>query len=317
MVAEKIAGQTKGLGLAALRLRLFGLSLDEATFVRRGFRPTVPEKQARLERVGQTFLTGYLTAIRTNDPALVEQDLRGIDGEFKGFAYEGAAMGLFLLDTVAPWRKDRWSSFARGAGEPHLYMAHVGAGWVLARLKRSFERSTRSMDPLLRWLTLDGYGFHEAYFKPDQTVAYGKRPNMNGYAPRAFDQGVGRAVWFVSGGNCQRACDAIENLETERRADLYAGLGLATTYAGGADEEELGYIADRCGIYLADVRQGSAFAAKARQRAGFVPDHTELACQVYAKMSADEAAKATDDALIDLPTGDYEEWRTRVRKALS
>ncbi len=74
-------------------------------------------------------------------------------------------------------------------------------------------------DPLLTWLALDGYGFHQAYFKTDET--YGTRDeagfpwpvhDVTGYAHHAIDQGVGRATWFVEGADPARVAGRIEHL---------------------------------------------------------------------------------------------------------
>ena len=42
-------------------------------------------------------------------------------------------MALTLLDHIAPGR-GRFEAFLAGAGNPHFYMCHVGAGWAVARL---------------------------------------------------------------------------------------------------------------------------------------------------------------------------------------
>lgn len=60
--------------------------------------------------------------------------LSSIEPEVRGFAFEGAAMGLALLDHLTPWRRDRFERFLSGPGDRHAYMVHVGAGWVFARL---------------------------------------------------------------------------------------------------------------------------------------------------------------------------------------
>jgi hypothetical protein len=52
--------------LKQLRQLAFGISLEEATFARRGFRRNNVEAQQRLEQIGYTFLHGYhAAAIKT------------------------------------------------------------------------------------------------------------------------------------------------------------------------------------------------------------------------------------------------------------
>jgi len=72
---------------------------------------------------------------------------------------------------------------------------------------------------------------------------------------------------------------------------------------------------------LPQAAQGAAFAAKARQRAGIVVPHTEMACGVWCGMSADEAAAVTDEALHDLRFDGaepaFEEWRRKVQTRMT
>ena len=78
--------------------RLFGISPDEAMFARRGFQPADPLKQARLEEIGRTFVSGYRLALDDTDAVTLARRLDETPILMRGFAYEGAAMGLTLLD---------------------------------------------------------------------------------------------------------------------------------------------------------------------------------------------------------------------------
>src|SRR5438067_2508438 len=115
-----------------LRRRVFGLSLDEATFARRGFHEGDPQARQRLEHIGKTFLGGYHAALEDDEPVELARRLNAVEAEFRGFAFEGAAMALALLDMLTPWKTGRWSAFVNGPGESHIYMVHVGYGWALA-----------------------------------------------------------------------------------------------------------------------------------------------------------------------------------------
>jgi len=312
-------------GLAArLRLRLLGISPAEASFERRGFAPCEPSAQARLEGIGRTFIHGYRAALAEEHPDRLAAELGGVDLELRGFAFEGAAMGLALLDHLLPWRRDRLARFLRGPGDAHAYMVHVGAGWALARLGRpidesgpTYPRIDAAPHPLLRWLALDGYGFHEGYFQPERCFgAHAVPARLRGYARRAFDQGLGRCLWFVSGANARKAATAIETFAATRRSDLWSGVGLAAAYAGGLDRAGLESLLALAEDQRAELSQGAAFAAKARQRAGNPAPHTGMAAEVLCGMTASAAAQVTDRALVDLSDGPepaYEAWRRRVQ----
>jgi enediyne biosynthesis protein E3 len=203
-------------------------------------------------------------------------------------------------------------------------MAHVGAGWVIARLPLPPAMVLRHLDPLLKWLALDGCGFHDGYFHASALLGAAIRPprRLVGYQRCAFDQGLGRALWFAAGGDADRIPRIIAAFAPERRADLWSGIGLACTYAGGMGTEVVTALRDEATSngYFSHVAQGAAFAAKARERAGNPTPHTGDVCRVLCGMSASEAACITDEALesigLDEGTADcprYERWRAAIR----
>jgi enediyne biosynthesis protein E3 len=307
-------------GRLALR-RIFGISPRETTFARRGFRGSGPEVRRRLEGIGSTFLQGYHAALEEGQPESLALRLGSVESELRGFAFEGAAMGLALLDFLTPWRGHRLRTFLEGPGAAHSYMMHVGAGWLPARLGLGVDRIMRPLDPLLRWLVVDGYGFHEGYFRHRSSVSRQAVPvTLDGYARRVYDQGLGRSLWFVEGAEIDRIAVTIASFSTLRQADLWSGIGLACAYAGGRDRASVEAVQIASGSHRGHVALGAAFAAKARQKAGNLASHTEDACRVLCAMSADEAAVLTDDCLDgladqgDLPA--YEVWRARLRGRL-
>ena len=156
-ILESVLTNTWG----SFRRRLFGIAPEETTFARRGFPPGTERARRRLEAIGRTFVDGYHAALLDDAPERLARRLAAVDPERRGFAFEGAAMGLSLRDYLTPWRRDRWRRFLAGPGSAHAYMVHVGVGWTLARLRRSVLPALRRYDPLLRWLVVDGYGFHE------------------------------------------------------------------------------------------------------------------------------------------------------------
>ena len=166
---EKARDKVSIVGKA--RRRVFGLSPAEASFTRRGFVTGETEARRRLEQIGVTFLSGYHAALEETELTALVRRLAAVNAESRGFAFEGAAMGLALLDCLTPWRKDRWRAFTERFAEPHVYMMHVGLGWALARLRRCVTPHFARLDPLLRWLVVDGYGFHEGYFNWPRYVA--------------------------------------------------------------------------------------------------------------------------------------------------
>jgi hypothetical protein len=296
---------------------LLGIPAIETTFERRGFSQGSLQAKRRLEKVGQAFLHGYHSALNASAALTLESQIDILDSDLCGFAYEGAAMALAILDWLTPWQERRFQAFLKAAGSRHVYMAHVGFGWAAARLRRPLERLLPSFNNLMRWQVVDGYGFHEGYFHWKRCVGQREAPRVEGYARRAFDQGLGRSLWFIDGADTQRIPSTIAGFPVSRRADLWSGIGLACTYAGGVDGEAIQVLAAASENYRPQLAQGAAFAAKTRQLAGNPAAHTELACQIICNVSAENAAQITDDALMDLPGEDvqpaYEVWRHRIQ----
>jgi hypothetical protein len=201
-------------------------------------------------------------------------------------------------------------------------MVHVALGWVLARLPGCIEKQTKALTPLLRWLVLDGYGFHEGFFSWSKYSRDGPWPRrVIGYATRAFDQGLGRSLWFIEGGSVTGIRDTISGFRVNRRADLWSGVGLASVYAGEIDDADFRALIAFAGEFYPQLAQGAAFAAKARIRAGNPTPYTDRACWALCGRSSADAAAITDAALENLPAYDeepaYEIWRQRIQERFS
>jgi hypothetical protein len=177
---------------------------------------------------------------------------------------------------------------------------------------------------MMSWLAVDGYGFDLAYFDPARWVDRQQVPagypwqGHQDYFPRAVDQGIGRALWFIQGGNCRAVAAAVGRFGPERRADLWSGVGLAATFAGGADA--VGLLPELAGRHRPDLAIGSVFAIKARNYAGYLPEHSARCALVLTGRSAAELSELADRT--ELPDGletgaepEYEQWRQRIRHA--
>ncbi len=308
--------------LGQARRRFLGISPIEVSFAKRGFRTSEETARQRLEQIGIIFLSGYHAALEETVFVPLAQRLADVEEELRGFAFEGAAMGLALLDYFTPWRRNRWRTFTESLGESHVYMMHVGLGWALARLQRRVTSHLTRLDPVLGWLMVDGYGFHEGFFRWPQYIERQSIPTrLNSYERRVFDQGLGRSMWFVKGADVTAVTTTINLFPTTRREDLWSGVGLACAYAGGCGRAALESLRTAANEHLPAFAQGVAFAAKTRQRAANLNSHTETVCRLICKRSAEDAAAITDAALKDVRAEDgmpaYEVWRRRIQNQLA
>lgn len=231
-------------------------------------------------------------------------------------------MALQLLDLLLPGRRDRVVRFVSGPAAPFTYLAHVGAGWAAARLHCPPSVVLSRLDPLLGWLAVDGYGFHEGFFRADYVIARRCVPwRLTGYTLRAFDQGVGRSLWFNDGADAARIAASIARFTPERRGDLWSGVALAASYAGGVGVDALRRLRHEARGYERDIAQGAAFAVAARHRGNNGDRDTDEACEVFTGAKPGHVAglvlalqprEADGDG-----AGAYERWRTQVRLSLT
>ncbi|RCG25373.1 DUF1702 family protein [Sphaerisporangium album] len=315
--------------LRSLRRRILTPNVSETKLSTRGFHVKDSQSRELLETVGEMFLTGFAYAAEARTPADAVERLEMLPLRFRGFAYEGAGMGFAILDAMPFSGGRKVADFlADPQGQNQTDLIYVGVGWAMARLPKFLWSKIHAPDPLLKWLALDGYGFHQAYFHTDKYVRGQYQDpafpwpagSPRGYANRVIDQGIGRAMWFVGGTDVDVVADLIETFPEHRRGDLFAGSGLAATYACGVEEGELRRFRERAGQYRPQLAQGSAFAAEARFRPGLVVPSTELATSVFCGATAEQAAMVCYETIPDQPDqGDvpaYEVWRTRIADQL-
>ncbi|MCP4540884.1 MAG: DUF1702 family protein [Chloroflexi bacterium] len=271
-----------------------------------------------LQQIGQAYLQGCNMALENSSPESLGRRLNAIEPEYRGFAAEGVGTGLTLLDYFTPWNRSRLQAFLNGPGAIHIYMLHVGAGWVFARLRRFSRWPFTQLDPFMRWFILDGYGCHDGFFYWQHYTQKQALPKgFSGYEYRAFDQGFGRSIWFMAETDVAQIAATIALFPPTRQSDLWSGVGTACSFAGGVDRatiDTLRSVARPHQIYLA---LGATYGARVRQLANIWAPHTELACQILCSMSAEDAANVSHAAMKDLPPDGqepaFEIWRRRIQ----
>lgn len=313
----------------AVRRHLLAPSLREVTFAGRGFPGAARPAAERLEAIPQAVICGFEWGMESGTLWEIERRLDLVDGEQRGFAYEGAAMAFTIRDAMKGGNGNRAQELLLGPGRPHIFLTYIGIGFAMARLPRVLwkkivpDLSGTPYFPTMSWLAVDGYGFDKAYFDTEKWVVQQRRPQpypWDGhprYFLRAFDQGVGRALWFIHGGDPHAVAEAVRGFVPDRQADLWSGVGLAATFAGGSSKAGLEHLRQAAGQHQADLALGVVFAVKARTYAGFVPEHTKLAVAVLAQLTVDQAVVVADSTEVDHDAGDaipaYELWRRRIR----
>lgn len=236
----------------------------------------------------------------------------------RGIAYEGAGMGLMLLDFLLPYKK-RVKRFLDGPCGSYRPLFYIGVGIVLPRLPVDPLRVVARYGDADRWFIIDGYGFYRGFFDSHASLDRHSRPDwLTGEAARCFDNGLGRSLWFISSANPERIAATIQGFPLARRRDLWGGIGLACGYAGGVlDRDGVKQLLDASGSEAEEFAVGVAVAAVLRQQTNLPEDHTDVACAVVWGADADEvgrlAAAECTGAHPDLAGPRYDAWRQRMR----
>jgi hypothetical protein len=314
------AAERNWSGLAGVRSLVLGLSPRAADLTTHGF--PLPSPAARpafeeLQRHARAFVDGYNGVLAASGPDDLARRLAEAPPGRAGFWTEGAAMGAAVLDTLSvPPR--RMTALRTGAFRPHRYLVHVGVGWAWARLHIRRPDTRRVLDPLLSWLAWDGLGFARGFFAPERYLLRQRPPWPGGaYAGRVADQGLGRCLWFYGAAQPVEVVRLVAAFAPERRPDLWSGVGLAATYAGGVPPHTLGPLIDAAGASRPELAQGAVFGATARVAAGESGPETAEFCRTLSGLSPSDAVVAADEARHGCSGGtadDYERWRRRIRE---
>ncbi len=304
--------------LGKVRRTLFGIPSEEKVFSRPGF---AKDAIQRFRPVAHGLVAGYHATLEDSRFDVLMKCMDAVDIELRGFAFEGVGMGLAALDCLTPWQ-NRVNAFVAGPGAPYIYPFYVGVGLALARLRRNPEHYLQHLDPVLNWVIVDGYGFHEGFFSYRRTIEKQLVPkNLSPYGYRVFDQGLGRAIWFSSGANVERVFKTIDAFPTNRQVELWSGIGCASAYAGGADRQGIEALYAMASAYRPQLARGAAIAAAGREQASNFAPHTEVACEIFCKTSCATAADIAEVAREGLPVDSaepaYEIWRQRIQAQFS
>lgn len=287
--------------------------------------PNSPTK-VELRKTSSVMIDSYNSAVELGLSSELSDRLQQQAQEFQGTAHLGAGMGLVLLDFLSPGKSTRFQSFIN-AHPTHINLIHIGAGIAMQVLKKDVEQPLASFSPLHRWWAIDGFGFFAGISNWSQSLEKQTIPKrLQGYAKRAFDQGLGRSIWFIYHTDMDRIATCLNQFSPSRHADLWSGIGLASTYTGGPQKADLLRLRDLSGEYAPDVALGVAMATSAKYSEESITDHTDVACSIFCRQSATDVGQwilglldnlSVDEhepVTIDVPI--YEIHRQRIREQL-
>jgi len=217
-----------------------------------------------------------------------------VDLEFRAVAYEGVAMGYALTDLEAGTLR-QWRAFMRTSPVAYLPHIHVGLGWAVAKKQVPSLSFIDPLEPIMQFRVADGCGYYDGTFRKLQTIT--KRERSKAIEPKdfqAYDQGVGRSIWYHSKGDNDLVSSAIQQFDVARAADLWRGVGIACSFVGGCEANRLRHLHQLASPHQQQLAIGAAFTARARTQTNSVTKSSELACQIWGNLSVEMATQLTE-----------------------
>lgn len=245
----------------------------------------------KLELAQDAFQKGFNLVTDISSLSTIANKLDSLAPEFLSIAYEGASMNIALncLETGAELKP--WFDFLQSAAKQHSIQYYIGLGWALAQLQLNAMPYMQRLGPIDRYRVMDGYGYYEAIFRTKRTIhKQQKLEEFNEAGSSAYYQGIGRGIWYLSLGKKEEAKTMIDKFPAEMLTDLWRGLGIACSYAGGCDEPALKEMMILAGDYSRQLATGAVMVAICRENAAFMSTDTELACKIWCKQSAAKLA---------------------------
>lgn len=192
-----------------------------------------PKICERVSDARAAFLQGFREALKVSSEVLF-QFLQNQPYQKHGFALEGAAMALALMDEFSPAAQSRLEIFLNGRSTEEQVLGAIGVGWASARLGKPFDWKPSTLGLQYISAVVDGYGFHQGIFHPLRFTGRGF-PMAESKLTTCYDIGLGRALWFVHMGNVDPIVQAIDRFLPDRRKSLWRGVGTACAFTGSTE----------------------------------------------------------------------------------
>ena len=220
---------------------------------------SIPEN---IETVVSTFQKGR--SLSEQELVLDEliSKLNQFESRYRSVAFEGASMGVALQNSMKTWRTYAKTSLK------HATQVHIGLGWAIAEQDLDLASNLAQIEPEMRVKVLNGYGYWHGLFRRRLTIRTQSIPeNITSEYQAGFDQGVGRAIWYISKGEVQKVVNIINHFSEDRRANLWQGIGVASTYVGGCTNELITELKSVAGEFKLNFEKGIEAAGESMRKA--------------------------------------------------
>ena len=223
--------------------------------------------EENIETIVATFQKGReLAESEISIDALINE-LNKFEIRYRSVAFEGASMGVALTSDF-----ENWKAYAK-ASEKHATQVHIGLGWAMQPPKSpkgglTLSDTLAQIEPEMQVKVLDGYGYWNGLFQRRATIRTQQIPeNITSEFQAGFDQGLGRAIWYITKGEVDKVLNIINLFSEDRKPNLWQGIGVALTYVGGCSDEMIAELKMASGEFKTSFEKGIGAAEISMQMA--------------------------------------------------
>jgi enediyne biosynthesis protein E3 len=264
--------------------------------------------QEKIEKVISTFRSAQELAENLAHDELIEK-LNSYDPEFRSVAFEAASMAIAASDFQQSEivQASLWKDFYSVHKVLYEVQLLTGFGWALASHQKKPADFLNQFDSLSAIRILDGYGYYYGLLRSRMCIADMQIPeDIHNDLQFAFDQGLGRRMWYIGKGDLERLMAMLKKFPEERKANLWRGIGTASAFVGGIDLKMYDELGRLSGNHKKQLTIGKLFAIRSRMQAKSITESIKIGCGTLTGFNLETAYQFTEDA--KQKSKNFKEW---------
>lgn len=213
---------------------------------------------------------------RSNYPVSGEDYLNSLTNtRYKSVCYEAAAVHEAIKDIKSNDASfNCWGGFNQKHHDLYASQIHVGLGWAMGESNKYSSNFIMGLNPVWAWRVIDGLAYYKGLFERREVIRRAIVPSfITGEFIHAFDEGLGRSLWYTSQGEVERLLRSINIFDSSRHPDLFRGVGIALTYAGGTTKSEFTILLSNINDYKKDFICGVLMGSESLLKQGVNPEN--------------------------------------------
>lgn len=270
-----------------------------------------------MRAIALSYLDGFALA-GTRPPTNLITDLSALPADPRGVYYEGAAAAKTLSALTSQGDLLETAQLLEESPR-YSFLIYMGIGETMAQLRISptaCSSAPGSGWPAQVW---EGYGFFDGYFRWFDTLIHQKYPvGLPTELEAAYDQGLGRAIYFLTNGKPYEIRDYISTFSPVRQKEMWAGLGHPASYAGGCEEGVLRKLLELSRDNRIELMQGVLLGVATRMQQNHVPDFTNALHNIVCSNTTGSATinQDIDQLIIEWRNYQMLDWQEKIRSSL-